>query len=597
MIIMEIVPQHAEIHYRCAFDIVNDDRQMQETRRILRDWVKFKVSNGISEDAVKGLSSRKSGGMGWFFTARYNEKEADRFKFINGGKNCQLEWIQIRTALVGTNKEPTLWGMELIHPDSDLTGLYWATSVSLEYNSDEKTVRFVTAIRKYLRDYYIGVALRADEPSTPRFITEILNDLHCKSRDLKIYKNIRYITGEKYEEVPNLCKRLTNTQRQLPYILLVQPEDVSDELNKYKNKLSKLTRGNANIFALPRPAYEELSYYARDVKFYLPTLEKDAVPFVFCSLPGYDGLFHKWYYEINDQVLSEIICSVSRYSRGELRDLVSFQSVVTKQKVLEHSRLSEENEDLREFQKEYEKDNKELSQKERKMKETLATMKGENDRLWKALEVKEDNETALINKNKSLEFQIGELERSKQEVAKENRVIKRTNERIDALIGAYIESIEKQLRLCADIFNDRIVIHDKGIGSAKDYDKDYQNGKDFYKRSWQMLQELAITLYECYTSDDPKNIERRFNEKRKTPEVSFTMNEGRQTNKNSRLSREREINYKGKKVSIEPHLKMGSDKKALRLHLYFDNEEKKIIVGHWGKHMATAASGKGGERK
>lgn len=595
---MYLVPQHADIHYRCAMDIV-DDRSMGKIRNILWKWLNNKVNGETPRnnpdfpnfsdkvDTSNPLFS-KSGSRGWFFKGRYSDND-EKYKFI---KKCKtLKWAQIRTALVGDNESPLLWGMELIHPDNDVEGLYWATTVSLEYDAEKESVRFVATIRKYLRDYYIGRSFETPRPSTPRFVSAIINKLTCKYLDINIYRGIYFCTDHyKNTDVPRICNELVNPQRKLPYVLLIQSE-VSDEVKEFTNGLRKLTHGNANVFVLSRAAYDELIFYSEDENLSLPHFENEGGALVLCSLPSYGGHYLKTYDNITEQTLQEIVCAVSRYSKGEPRDLVSFQSVVTRQKILEHSRLSKENEDLRGENELFVQDNQALSQKEK-------TLKGERD-LYKDFyddAVQDINE--LKDSKKQLEHNFGVLQQSKQELSDKYKNVQKANEQVIKLIGTYLTSLDSQLKLCGEIFSDRIIIHSKAIKSAEDYDKEFpSNGADFYEKTWRMLQEIVTTLYDCYTAEDPKNIERLFNEKRQFSEVSFTMNEGKQTNRNSSLSRFREIDYGGKKVSIAPHLKLGSDNKALRLHIYYDNEKKKIVVGYWGKHIPTAASKKGGERR
>ena len=50
---------------------------------------------------------------------------------------------------------------------------------------------------------------------------------------------------------------------------------------------------------------------------------------------------------------------------------------------------------------------------------------------------------------------------------------------------------------------------------------------------------------------------------------------------------EYEITYKGKKQLLGPHVRLGGAKAAhiLRIYFYIDNEDRKFIVGHVGKHL------------
>ena len=57
------------------------------------------------------------------------------------------------------------------------------------------------------------------------------------------------------------------------------------------------------------------------------------------------------------------------------------------------------------------------------------------------------------------------------------------------------------------------------------------------------------------------------------------------TNRDSSLTRLRKLEYEGKTVYISAHVKWGTDiKKSFRLHVAFLEEEKKILIGHFGRH-------------
>jgi len=52
---------------------------------------------------------------------------------------------------------------------------------------------------------------------------------------------------------------------------------------------------------------------------------------------------------------------------------------------------------------------------------------------------------------------------------------------------------------------------------------------------------------------------------------------------------EYEMSYKGKRVSIEPHLALGKGgpETCLRIHFYADEQDKRFIVAHVGRHKTN----------
>ena len=58
------------------------------------------------------------------------------------------------------------------------------------------------------------------------------------------------------------------------------------------------------------------------------------------------------------------------------------------------------------------------------------------------------------------------------------------------------------------------------------------------------------------------------------------------TKKDSELLKQRDVIYKDKNYDITPHVKIGTrTPKLLRLHFQFVEDEKKIIIGHFGDHL------------
>lgn len=58
------------------------------------------------------------------------------------------------------------------------------------------------------------------------------------------------------------------------------------------------------------------------------------------------------------------------------------------------------------------------------------------------------------------------------------------------------------------------------------------------------------------------------------------------TKRDAELLKQREVTYKGKTYDVTPHLKFGTKPpKLLRLYFQFVEDEKKIIIGHFGDHL------------
>jgi hypothetical protein len=69
------------------------------------------------------------------------------------------------------------------------------------------------------------------------------------------------------------------------------------------------------------------------------------------------------------------------------------------------------------------------------------------------------------------------------------------------------------------------------------------------------------------------------------------MNEGKLTQKDKKLMRLRMLVHDGKEYDITPHLKHhNNEPKSVRIYFAFDEDAKKIIVGHIGRHIPNATT-------
>ena len=591
---LHIVPQHAQIHYRCALEI-EGDRSMREIRSIMWDWLYYKVSDELDLAATKQLynytnQNRKTNT--WFFKGYYNERH-DKNKMIRGSKENEdkkgkIPWFQVRTSLLGPNDEPEVWGMELIHPDRDDKGVYWATTVTIEYNPAKEYLRFVCLIKTYLREFYIGPKPNPKEPSTPRFIKEILTRLPCSLAGLKVHNRLQVLNIHAADNViTNLYGELTDNSRQIPYVIISNVDRSDENVKNLIKKLQHYVLGNANVYLLSKGGYDELRYLGEDepnLKNCLPNLQKSQCH-VLCSIPSISDPFNRQYFEINEAIVFEIVRAFSRYSVGLPRDLVSIQSILVRRKISEHRYLAEKNKELREFEELFTSDNNELSASNQELKKKLEETREALSWYQEEFQKKEGEADELNYKLEEAKEQLKENRRAQQELREEQK-------HVSSIVGGYVQDLERQLSLCEELYSKRIFVCDEARDSARKYTK-LRPPKDNFVKSWEMLIEAATTLYRCaFESDSTEFLKEQFALNRKSSGIDFTMNEGKLTNRNSALKADRMVEYKGSMVDVSPHLKFGVDKYSIRLHVYIDREDKKIVIGHFGEHKTTAGTQK-----
>jgi hypothetical protein len=124
----------------------------------------------------------------------------------------------------------------------------------------------------------------------------------------------------------------------------------------------------------------------------------------------------------------------------------------------------------------------------------------------------------------------------------------------------------------------RLVITERAIKSAEDFRECVCVGE-----AWEILVHLSETLHPLKFRDGEKDLQRVFRE-RTGYELGIT--EGKMTKDDKELVRLRKVVHGGKEFDMTPHVKHGNQgAKLVRVHFAFDEENKKVVVGHIGKHV------------
>ncbi|NWB51283.1 hypothetical protein [Pseudomonas gingeri] len=137
-------------------------------------------------------------------------------------------------------------------------------------------------------------------------------------------------------------------------------------------------------------------------------------------------------------------------------------------------------------------------------------------------------------------------------------------------------SLEQTLRVLSILYADRLVVQETAFKSAGESDR---GGFKHSLKAYELLVRLVTLYWQVLESGGGDQ---------KAKEVfgsSYTANEASLSNDGKRR---RTFNYKGKDFLMERHLKIGvkdSLAETLRVHFEWVAQDKKIIVGHCGKHL------------
>jgi hypothetical protein len=141
----------------------------------------------------------------------------------------------------------------------------------------------------------------------------------------------------------------------------------------------------------------------------------------------------------------------------------------------------------------------------------------------------------------------------------------------------------EQVAAAAVRFFPKLVITERALESARDYSECKSVGE-----AWEMLRHMNDTLHRLKFDEGQKELERSF--KNETG-YELAMSEGRNTQRDNKLMNLRILRVDDREYDITPHLKhMNNEPKSVRIYFAFDEESKKIVVGHIGKHIPNATT-------
>jgi hypothetical protein len=139
-------------------------------------------------------------------------------------------------------------------------------------------------------------------------------------------------------------------------------------------------------------------------------------------------------------------------------------------------------------------------------------------------------------------------------------------------------SLQQTVDLIATLYSDRVIFLETAKRSAKESDR---GGFRHGAKAFELLQKLATEYWQLLA--DGKSDQQA---KGVFGQNAYSANEASALSDDGK--RRRTFNYRGREFLMEKHLKHGvkdSLAETLRIHFEWLAHEKKIIVGHCGKHL------------
>lgn len=136
--------------------------------------------------------------------------------------------------------------------------------------------------------------------------------------------------------------------------------------------------------------------------------------------------------------------------------------------------------------------------------------------------------------------------------------------------------LDQSLELIARLFPDRLVVLDSAFESAGD-SRAFAYRRDAFNLLWTLATKYWEALDASQSDNDARKV---FGNK------AYSAKEAETLPKNG--ERRRTFAYKGQDIFMPKHLKIGvkdSVAETLRVHFHWDGIDKKIVIGHCGKHL------------
>lgn len=562
----EFRPISATTHLKCAFDILSDSEEplMKSLRYTIREWC---IKRKVKTDTSRLYES-------WFFQGN---PPSDPNVVINGQ--------QMRTAIAPGDdvNEPPAWAFELVHTDSAIPTRRWSAEVMLK-REDPNRVRFSTVISHWMIPNYIGEYPDMPAISVPNYVAWLLKDanLECRKGNTVVSNQFEIVTHDNAQDVYD---QLKDSDREQPFVFVAAVPG-TNRLAVDPVQLYRYLLGNANVYAFFEPsALEEMNYY-------LGNAYRCELGSVRCYLPYFDrtrtdnARIHRYFAasDIEDRGQQYVVNCIANglAKNGSVfrpRDLRSFSDLFVYRRKLRLDRVikeakasadtSEISEELKLFQDECES----LDARNQEIQSQLDQFKAENESLNKELSVKD--------------YQIAEAEKLRtqfQGLEQAQNALKSLN-RLPA-------SLPEVLSLAGELFPRKLAFAQTAFKTAGEHAKknNYWAKPEGLSLAWELLVSLATTGHGLLLSGKDGDLEKEFNDQSR---FDLAMTEGKTTKSNKKMMGERVFRFDGKEYEMTPHLKYGNKlPKLLRVYFAIDNDNDRLIVGHFGEHLKNASSRK-----
>ena len=459
---------------------------------------------------------------------------------------------------------------QLSHRDERISGRLWITEIGLHQESNGKPIECSLLLKTDAISARVTASIQVTRPKLVEQLIQSCNPLG-QTPGLKV----KQLT---LESASAFRREVERNERDYPIVILSANRD--NEYPVDPERLRSILVGLADVVCVPPEedtfAIEEL-VGRRFIAF------GGALNIVFPGRQGDRGLFYETVLLRPDDVVdllenghsieSEILTTIThrtnlpfswRHISPEKVRHAALRAQLAQ--MIERAKAGDQSEELTEYVDLLESADQELQSKDKELA-----------RIRSSYEAKEQEVRELQANIASLKHALSGLQSSDDGEDGVAEVLAPLRDSVAAFLKGS-PSLQQTVDLIATLYPDRIVFLETAKDSAKESDRGrfHQGAKAF-----DLLQKLATEYWQQLA--DGKSDQQA---KAVFGQNAYAANEARVLSNDGK--RRRTFSYRGRDFLMEKHLKHGvkdSLAETLRIHFEWLAQEKKIVVGHCGKHL------------
>lgn len=500
---------------------------------------------------------------------------------------------------VATDPKRMLWAADFDKPDDNWKYMRWHTSVGVD--DADGDCRVSIRVSTYMIPEYCCTYVPPTGTTTPRLVKYLRNIPGCVCICGNCPLTIVPVRIDSANWEDTFLKIVLDRSRTIPVVAMS-----SDSRGRYPhdpNELADALTGVAMVLTL-NCANGELSEQLANTFKKGTSAEEWHIPKssvrIFKSQVSFDerpDIDKTWLWrQAPENFIHDLRSALIDWSPVDKRTLCGVESVVRVSTSVDAvrverrnnaavNRLADANEELRKRLEETTDERDDWINATEDALNELDKKQEEVDRVRRAvadqLDVSTEQYSAAVSKERHLKNRTASLEK---ELASTKATVSHLQKELSAFenMRHLPTNLTDLLDFIKQNYSDRVVILDSAYDSAREFD-----GRQNLDEEWQILRSTANELWSLYfETDQPVDIAKEY---QCATSYELALNETALTKENAECRRLRTFKYKGTEQLFITHIKgrATSKKDAFRVHYLADRQDRKIVIGHCGKHLKT----------